>query len=258
METGQVIEPISRTQFAIINAQDPQHLQTIRDWSTRIVQRLNAGRNATIAFDTEGVCLGEAPNSLVCLQFCEIYDDSYDPFCTIGRQQSQCPHIAPKAGFFIIVPTSASIMREVNNVFEHQRVCLISFDFAGDVACLQEAGFRVNLNRLIDCQAVSSRPQGNLTYLTNVKVLGLAKHIARCDVTVDPLVSVAKSQGNTKSMNWDAIFFTMTHDKTPKQSLLSQSVLTYAASDIVLQAWRGVDVFGKIVPKSAFGTHRRR
>jgi hypothetical protein len=241
MEITQVIEPISKTRFTVINPRNPQHIQTIHDWSTTIVERLDAGGNVTIAFDTEGLFLGEEPNSLVCLQFGEIYNDSYDPFCALNPRRCQCPHIAPKPGFIITFPTSPDIIRAINKVFQHHRICFISFDFVCDVACLQEAGVRLNLNRLIDCQTVDSQPHGRITHLTNVKIRGLATHITRCDVTVDPLVSVAKSQGNKKPMHWDAIFYMMIHDRMPKQSLLSQLMLTYAASDIVLtgMTWSG-------------------
>jgi hypothetical protein len=239
MKIAQIIEPISKAQFTVINPEDPQHTRTIHDWSTTTVQRLDSGGNVTIAFDTEGMFLGDEPNSLVCLQFTEIYDDSYDPFRTLTRQQ--CPHIAPKPGFIIVCPTSTDIIHEINSVFQHHRVCLISFDFVADVACLQEAGFRLNLNRLIDCQAANSRLKRGMTHLTNVKVPGLAKFISRCDGSVDPLVSVVQSQDNKKSIHWDAIFFMMIHDNVPKQTLLSHSMLTYAVSDVVLTglSWSG-------------------
>jgi hypothetical protein len=240
MKITQVIEPISKRHFTVINPHDPQHMQTIQDWSRAIVERLNAGRSVTIAFDTEGMFLGEEPDSLVCLQFGEIYNDSYDPFGMLNRPR--CPPIAPKPGFIVRIPTSADIIREISNVFQHQRISLISFDFVCAVACLQEEGFRLNLNRLIDCQTFDSRPKGGMTHLTNVKVRGLAKEITRCDMTIDPLVSAAQYKGKKKTMHWDATFFMMIYDKAPKQSLLSESMLTYAASDIVLTglSWSSV------------------
>jgi hypothetical protein len=229
MDLPFVTEPISRQQFRLIHSDDADDLRFLQDWSEQIDLRLDSGReHVTLAFDVQGLRLGEHPHTGICLQVCEIYDETYDVF---DDEATTCPALRPKSGLIITLPLQLAVKDCVNRVFDHPRIALLSFDYTAKVCVLQEEGVNINLSRVIDCQATNRSKFG--TQLEDIKTRPLLEHIQMCGPDIDQLVTAAKQQIQAFRIDWDAVTFVIVHDGLPKTAFVTRQFLEAAASGVV-------------------------
>jgi hypothetical protein len=122
----------------------------------------------------------------------------------------------------------------LEQVLNHPRIALVTFDFTSDVGILLEEGINVNLKSIIDCQmAKCCKRQGRI--LTHSRCQGLAFFLKEGSVDDDRLFAlVERFIKEKKDLVWDAISFVIRHDRLPKDSFVSRSLLEYAATDVTL------------------------
>jgi hypothetical protein len=232
-DLSSVIDHISGVEYQIIHSNNPSDFESLRSWIDSIIGKLETGKFVNLAFDTEGFLLGEEEHSGFCAQFGEVYEETFDIF----SQRHSLPQVNPKPGMIVMFPLSNEIILMLNSIFNHEKITLISFDFTSDVAVLLEEGIQINFSRLIDCQASFSNPAPGISHLKNVKIRGLPYYIQNSSPSDDPLVIPAQNQISRKiNMKWNAIYFTILHDKLPKTAFIDKNFMEYAASDISLTA----------------------
>jgi hypothetical protein len=219
-----ISDPISQIPFRVIRSTNPSDIRELSNWVWLIVARLDLGGFVTISFDTEGF---QPP---ICLQFCEVYDSTFDLFSFPHNP----PPIAPRQGFIVVFPLAPSVATLLSRVFSHSRIALLAFEFTQDLTVLENAGVSVNLSRLLDCQVSSVEPEVGQGFLETTRVRGLAWVINHAIDERDPLLVQAKEKMD-KSMNWDAIEYV--RQKGEMGDLVSkEGFLKYAAADVILTA----------------------
>jgi hypothetical protein len=192
---------------------------------------MDRGEFVPLVFDAEGIRLGCQENSLLCIQLAEIFDRSYQ----ILGGNPRAPRIGPQPGVIVLFPASEEVTTLLSRVLGHERSTIITFDFTGDISALMEAGVKISMKQLIDCQL--TYPDSRTDHITRTKVLGIAKTIAGMNRSIDPLVLPAQQQLERKlNQDFNAIWFVMAHDDLPRTVLMTESFLEYAADDLAFTA----------------------
>jgi hypothetical protein len=155
MDLESILEPLSNQVFKIIRGERSDDIDFLKNWCDSIKERLDMGKFVNLALDCEGFNLGLEDHSLICVQLGEIYNDTFDIFS--DEENTFCPEVDPHPGVIVSAPFTANIKTMLNQVLNHPKITLITFDFTGDIGTLLEEGLLITLKRVIDCQLQTFR-----------------------------------------------------------------------------------------------------
>jgi hypothetical protein len=189
----------------------------------------------TLAFDVQGLRLGQHPHTGICLQVVEIYDVTYNLFDIAAM----CPALRPKPRLIVALPLQREAKDLLNRVFDHPMIALLSFDYTAKACVLEEEGVSVKVSRVIDCQVTNLLQFG--TQLEDIETRLLSQHIQKCRPDIDQLVPAAKQHIQAFQIDWDAVTFVIVHDGIPKTAFVTRQFMEAAASGSRGRGWSRAD-----------------
>jgi hypothetical protein len=212
-------------------------IDSLAAWTAAQIEKLENGKQVTIAFDTE----------CVCLQFGAVFNDNFD----VLTPSKPIPPIGQHDGFLVFFYTKNGTLtpevpaRVIKPLFEHPRVTILTFDFTEDIQKLQDFGIAPNTTRLIDAQ-LWGRSEA-VSQLRGKGFRGLGPTVRNIE-NDDPCAAQARDWvvSGQKDFPWDANRFLMLAHKLPETAITTKVFLEYSANDIPLTAiavrevlWRG-------------------
>jgi hypothetical protein len=202
-------------------------IDSLATWTAAQIEKLENGRQVTIAFDTESVCL----------QFGVVFNDDFD----VLAPSKPIPPIGQHDGFLVFFYTKTGTLRPegpahvITPLFEHPRATILTFDFTNDIQKLRDFGIERNTTRLIDAQLWGrSKAQSQLRG-TDFRGLGPAVRDSEND---DPCTAQARDWvlSGHKDFPWDADRFLMLGHNLPETAIVTKVFLEYSANDVPLTA----------------------
>lgn len=229
----------SGVNFRCIHQDDEADITDFIQWANQYKEKLDNGTKICMALDCEGVDLGTAPKSLLCVQIGQIYSDNCN-LLQMGMDKKPEP-VDPKPGMIVFFSKSHAANPELvalmGEVLSHENMTLVTFDFINDIGALREAGVAVSTDNLIDAQLYVNSPRASIGYIRNRKAVGIKKTLERIEESKlfsdDALVGNVIALQDKKVVNWSAKFFIMNVEKLAAESMVTPDFLEYAAGDVV-------------------------
>jgi hypothetical protein len=181
-----------------------------------------------IAIDCEGWVLGIKKNSLGLIQMAECFDENLMKQKPTGKIS-----INLKPGFMIRTPIRKDIIDLMSQVFTHNFLSLITFDFTADITSMMEIGLKFNMQNIIDAQ-VTYPTKGEKNFI-KTRVMGLKSVCASAKNCVE--FEAAKDAINEKKdIDFNELYCNVIEDNDPFSHMLNDKFWEYSASDIALTA----------------------
>lgn len=233
---------IANAEARLLWPDSQEDMDFLKLWVQEKVDKLNRGRNVTIAYDSESVCF----------QFGEVFPDSFDLFK--WKEGNVIPQIIPN-GSIIVFFYNKSDDKINNNVpcsilkplLEHPKMTLLTFDFTLDIEVLYLFGINVNLKRMIDCQLLANVDKNdNEDLIATTNNRSLAMSIKKM-VNKDGMAFTAKKEMNEgeKDFPHAANKYLILHNDIPATAVISTEFLGYSANDVFLTALMAVETMAK-------------
>jgi len=224
----EVFMPITGSKYEIIWG--TSDFSSLRLQIHNYIALLESGKEVTIAFDTESVCI----------QFGFVFNSDFD---IMDFNNEDIPEIGDCPGFIIMyidekgeIIDFSELSSILSPLFGHPRVTILSFDFTRDLKVLSDLRIEFNTSRLFDAQ-VSSIGNKIDSIIRNTAVKGLESLISQsmCD---DPYMNRAKDwlADKHKEYPWDANRYLIHHKDLSIVSYVTEEFLQYASADIALTA----------------------
>jgi hypothetical protein len=202
-------------------------IDLLATWTAAQIEKLENGRQVTIAFDTESVCL----------QFGVVFNDEFD----VLAPSEPIPPIGQQDGFLVFFYTRNGTLRPeaparvIAPLFEHPSMTILTFDFTEDIQKLRDFGIEPNTTRLIDAQLWGRSEEVSQLRGTDFNGLGPTVRDSQND---DPCMDQARDWilSGQKDFPWDADHFLMLAHKLPETAIVTQVFLEYSANDVPLTA----------------------
>ena len=226
-EKREVICPITGVKHLIVHKDDVANIRALRKWATSLYIRMERGHHVILSMDCEGWKLGTIPNSLGLLQICEILDETILTDKSVLKNFS----VGIKPGFLIHFPTVPAVIDILSGVFSHSNVVICTFDFTSDIASLQEAGVKINMNGIFDAQLVE--PCSNPIQNTAVpSILYTARKMEHSNIK--EAKDAVQFMSHMKGKLFEVLTFLNRNQEHPFDSMIDEHFYEYAAGDLVM------------------------
>jgi hypothetical protein len=232
----EVKSSIAESYIKLLWPDDADDMKYLEEWVNNKINRINKGRNITLAYDSESVCL----------QFGEVFTDSFDLFK--WKKGTPIPKIETNDGIIVFFYNrnddeknlkACDILRPL---LENKRVTILTFDLTMDLQVLLKFGINANRTRMIDAQLLSTDKNAD-EFISTVNNTGLDVFIKRMK-NKDSLAirAIKQVKEGEKNFPHSANKFLIQALELKKTAVVSEEFLNYSANDIFLTALMVVEI----------------